>query len=57
MTYYGLVLLTTALQTSGKAEPCTPQGRPNLVASDFMVREHSSTRSCPKLRPFCEDST
>lgn len=37
LTYYGLVLLTTALQTAAKKEPCTPGGTPNLDASDYTV--------------------
>ena len=37
LTYYGLVLLTTALQTEAKEEECTPAGAPNLDSSDYLV--------------------
>ena len=38
VTYYGLVLLTTALQTSRKKEhECTPSGAPNLDRGDYVV--------------------
>lgn len=38
LTYYGLVLLTTALQTAAKKELCTPSGAPNLDSGDYVVR-------------------
>lgn len=38
ISYYGLVLLTTALQTASKKHACTPTGAPNLRARDFVVR-------------------
>ena len=49
-TYYGLVLLTTALQTAAKHDPCTPEGRPNLDASDYLVGRE------PPLSPTAQSS-
>ena len=37
MTYYGLVLLTTALQTSSKQESCTSDDRPAFVNEDYLA--------------------
>ena len=37
LTYYGLVLLTTALQTEAKEQECTPAGAPNLDSGDYLV--------------------
>ena len=40
ITYYGLVLLTTALQSASKEQECTEDGKANLGASDYMVGVH-----------------
>ena len=51
LVYYGLVLLTTALQTAAKKEPCTPGGAPNLDNRDYGVsgRVHRR-RACARQR-------
>ena len=46
ITYYGLVLLTTALQTSAKKEECTPQGAAAFDASDFAVSVAVGAAGC-----------
>lgn len=37
VTYYGLVLLTTALQTAQKQSPCTDDGRPAFTNDDYRA--------------------
>eukprot|EP00887_Chlorella_sp_A99_P004750 scaffold4.g4750.t1 len=49
LTYYGLVLLTTALQTATKREPCTPHGGPNLGPGDYLTILITATAEAPGL--------
>lgn len=49
ITYYGLVLLTTALQTVAKRDACTPSGAPNLDSSDYLAILIASTAEAPGL--------
>lgn len=49
ITYYGLVLLTTALQTVSKRDPCTPGGAPNLGSSDYLSILIASSAEAPGL--------
>ncbi|PRW59112.1 organic cation carnitine transporter 7-like isoform A [Chlorella sorokiniana] len=49
ITYYGLVLLTTALQTVAKRDACTPSGAPNLDNSDYLAILIASTAEAPGL--------
>ncbi|KFM26335.1 Synaptic vesicle 2-related protein [Auxenochlorella protothecoides] len=49
ITYYGLVLLSTELQTAHKEEQCTPDGQPNLVGRDFLNIVITSAAEAPGL--------
>ena len=49
ITYYGLVLLTTALQTVAKRDACTPSGAPNLDSSDYLAILVASSAEAPGL--------
>ncbi|KAL4425877.1 hypothetical protein ABPG75_009893 [Micractinium tetrahymenae] len=49
LTYYGLVLLTTALQTAAKKEPCTPSAAPNLDRSDYVAILVTTLAEAPGL--------
>ncbi|KAL4859828.1 Organic cation/carnitine transporter 7 [Chlorella vulgaris] len=49
LTYYGLVLLTTSLQTASKDEACTPNGAPNLSAGDYMTILIATLAEAPGL--------
>ncbi|PSC73678.1 organic cation carnitine transporter 7-like [Micractinium conductrix] len=49
LVYYGLVLLTTALQTAAKKEPCTPGGAPNLDNRDYGAILITTLAECPGL--------
>lgn len=50
LTYYGLVLLTTTLQSSGSTRPrCTTDGKPNFVPSDYAAVLITSAAEAPGL--------
>ena len=50
LTYYGLVLLTTTLQTSGSSRPkCTSDGKPNFAPSDYAAVLITTAAEAPGL--------
>ncbi|GAB4823994.1 hypothetical protein N2152v2_011040 [Parachlorella kessleri] len=49
ITYYGLVLLTTALQSASKEQECTEDGKANLQASDYTAVLITSLAEAPGL--------